>query len=117
MNLIHNWLCQSDGWRNALERRIPWALQNLELESDLLEIGPGFGVATDVVQPLADRLTCVEIDRRFARKLRNRMAATTSRSTLMRRPSASGRENRPQGNAEKESTCLSRKLICRVALS
>src|SRR5437016_3412819 len=74
MNLLHNWLCQSDGWRDVVKERIPWAIQDLPLGPDVLEIGPGFGVTTDVIQPSIDRLTCVEIDRRLADKLRHRMS-------------------------------------------
>lgn len=75
MNLIHNWLCQSTGWRRVLETRVPWALKDLALGSNVLEIGAGFGAATDFVQPLVERLTCVEVDSVLARKLRLRMLA------------------------------------------
>lgn len=74
MNLIHHWLCQSTGWRTIVERRVPWALKDLALGSDVLEIGPGFGVTTDLIQPLAERLTCVELDSALAKKLRCRMS-------------------------------------------
>lgn len=73
MNVLHYWFCQSDGWRDVVRQRVPWALKDLQLGSDVLEIGPGFGAVTDLLQPAVDRLTCVEIDRGLARRLSERM--------------------------------------------
>jgi SAM-dependent methyltransferase len=73
MNVLHNWFCQSDGWRKVISKRVPWALKDLPLGSDVLEIGPGFGAVTDLLQPVVERLTCVEIDRELARRLERRM--------------------------------------------
>jgi SAM-dependent methyltransferase len=73
MNLIHHWLCQSRGWKNTIEKRVPWALEDVELGAELLEIGPGFGVATDLLFPLVENLTCVEIDPLLAQALGRRM--------------------------------------------
>src|SRR5947207_3202771 len=75
MNVLHNWMCQSSGWRNVVRERVPWALRDLPPGSDVLEIGPGFGVTTDLIHPAVERLTCVEIDLRLAQKLRHRMSA------------------------------------------
>ena len=73
MNLIHRWLCGSPYWKNAVETYIlPWTLEGVNLGSDLLEIGPGPGIATDLLRTRVPRLTCVEIDRSFAEKLRRR---------------------------------------------
>lgn len=73
MNLVHRWLCNSANWKNAVETYIlPWTLEGVNLGSDLLEVGPGPGVSTDLLCPRVARLTCVEIDGFFADKLRNR---------------------------------------------
>jgi SAM-dependent methyltransferase len=71
MNLLHRWLCSSSGWKVILgERILPWALEGLELGSDVLEIGPGYGAATERLCTRVGHLTCVEIDRVLAEKLR-----------------------------------------------
>ena len=74
MNLIHRWLCGSARWKKVVEIHIlPWTLEGLELGSDVLEVGPGPGASTDLLQARVGRLTCVEADPRFARKLRRRL--------------------------------------------
>src|SRR5215831_7781698 len=77
MNLIHHWLCQSTGWRKVLETQAPWALEGLTLGRDVLEIGPGFGVTTDLIRPGVENLTCVEIDPELAQSLRGRMTGNS----------------------------------------
>ena len=73
MNLIHRWLCSSARWRSVVETYIlPWTLEDVDLGSDLLEVGPGPGVSTDLLHRRVARLTCVEIDRSYAAKLRRR---------------------------------------------
>jgi SAM-dependent methyltransferase len=73
MNIIHRWLCNSANWRNVVGTYIlPWTLEDVELGSDLLEVGPGPGVCTELLHRRVSRLTCVEIDRSFAEKLRRR---------------------------------------------
>jgi hypothetical protein len=48
MNIIHRWLCRSVSWRQNLEQSLlPWALEGIDLGSDVLEIGPGPGLTTD----------------------------------------------------------------------
>lgn len=73
MNMIHHWLCQSPGWRKAIKTLVPWAMEGLTLGRDVLEIGPGFGVTTDLIRPAVENLTCVEIDSELAQSLRGRM--------------------------------------------
>jgi 16S rRNA A1518/A1519 N6-dimethyltransferase RsmA/KsgA/DIM1 with predicted DNA glycosylase/AP lyase activity len=41
---------------------IPRALAGLDLGPDVLEVGPGYGIATSILGTLVTRLTCVEID-------------------------------------------------------
>ena len=77
MNLAHRWLCRSAFWKNAVaERILPWALDGVDLGSDVLEIGPGPGVTTDVLQRRVTSLTCVEIDQGLARSLARRTSGS-----------------------------------------
>jgi acetyltransferase len=67
MNLIHRYLCRSAYWRKAVETRIfPWALKDVDLGFNVLEVGPGPGVTTDLLCARVPRLTCVEIDKSLA---------------------------------------------------
>lgn len=71
MNLVHRKLCRSDKWARRVESTyLPWALRDVELGDDVLEIGPGYGATTTVLRRLPGRLTVVEIDSELARDLR-----------------------------------------------
>jgi phospholipid N-methyltransferase len=75
MNLAHRWLCRSAYWRNTVETYIlPWVLDGLDIGTNVLEVGPGPGVTTDLLRGRVERLTCVEIDRAFADSLSRRMS-------------------------------------------
>jgi len=75
MNLAHRWLCRSAYWRNAVETYIfPWVLDGLDIGANVLEVGPGPRVTTDLLRERVERLTCVEIDRAFADSLSLRMS-------------------------------------------
>lgn len=80
MNRIHRWLCQSNRWKRRLENELmPWALDDFELESNLLEIGPGPGLTTDVLRRRCAELTAVEIDGKLATSLHSRLHGTNVR--------------------------------------
>jgi SAM-dependent methyltransferase len=75
MNFLHRRICGSNGWKKTVERRIlPWVLDGIDLGSDVLEVGPGPGVTTDLLRHRVERLTCVEIHRGFADSLSRRTA-------------------------------------------
>ena len=75
MNLAHRWLCRSAYWRKAVETFIlPWVLDGLDVGANVLELGPGPGVTTDLLRGRVERLTCVEIDHAFADSLSRRMS-------------------------------------------
>jgi ubiquinone/menaquinone biosynthesis C-methylase UbiE len=77
MNLLHRLVCRSALWRWTVERWvIPWALDGLDPGDDVLELGPGPGLTTDVLRERAARLTAVEIDPRLASSLQERMKNT-----------------------------------------
>jgi len=75
MNLLHRWLCRSARWKKTVEDYIlPWTLKGVELGSNVLEVGPGPGVTTDLLRGRVAHLTCIEIDRQLADSLARRMA-------------------------------------------
>jgi len=77
MNRYHRWFCNSSGWAKRLETDVlPWALGDVVLGPHVLEIGPGPGLATDLLRNRTEHLTCVEIDRRSAEALRDRVKET-----------------------------------------
>ena len=72
MNEGHQ-VCDSPEWRQAVrEDIIPWAVRDVVLGDDVLEIGPGYGATTDVFAGLLPKLTSVEIDPDLAARLRAR---------------------------------------------
>lgn len=72
-------MCGSDEWRQAMREVIlPWALGDVELGDDVLEVGPGYGATTDVLSRTVPRLTSVEIDDELAAMLRTRFADVPS---------------------------------------
>ncbi len=74
MNRLHYWYCSRDAWkRHVREDLVPRALDGLELGSDVLEVGPGFGPATEVLAQRTPRLTALEIDPVLAGSLHDRL--------------------------------------------
>jgi SAM-dependent methyltransferase len=70
-------VCDSPEWRAAVRGEIiPWAVRDVDLGDDVLEIGPGYGATTDVFADLLPRLTSVEIDPDLAARLQTRYAGT-----------------------------------------
>ena len=55
---------------------VPWALDGLDPGEDVLELGPGPGLTTDVLHERTARLTAVELDPRLASSLQGRMKNT-----------------------------------------
>ncbi len=54
---------------------VPAAIGDVDLGDDVLEVGPGYGAATDVVSESVKRLTAVEIDEQLVAFLTDRFAA------------------------------------------
>ena len=74
MNRVHRWLCASARWQKTVQSQIlPWVLDGVDLGDDVLEVGPGPGITTDLLRARVPRLTCVEIDDRLASSLGRRM--------------------------------------------
>jgi SAM-dependent methyltransferase len=71
VNVIHNVVCSSGWWARRVERELlPWGLSGIELGEDVLEIGPGFGKTTAVLARRPGRLTVVELEESYCRRLR-----------------------------------------------
>lgn len=74
MNRLHHWYCNREAWkRHVREELVPPAIDGLELGDEVLEIGPGFGPASEVLAGRVRQLTALEIDTGLARSLRERL--------------------------------------------
>ena len=58
---------------------LPWVLTVGDLGDDVLEMGPGPGLTTDLLRQRATRVTAVEVDADLARLLEERLAGTNVR--------------------------------------
>jgi SAM-dependent methyltransferase len=77
VNEKHLALCSSAEWAEAVERWIiPRVVSDVDLGDDVLELGPGPGLTTDVLSRLVGRLTCVEVDQALADTLSARLAGS-----------------------------------------
>jgi ubiquinone/menaquinone biosynthesis C-methylase UbiE len=76
VNLIHRWYCRSDRWAGiARQKRVPWVLGEADLDDDVLEIGPGPGITTEIIHRQAPRMTLLEIDPWSVDALRSKFGA------------------------------------------
>jgi SAM-dependent methyltransferase len=67
--------CGSEEWQAVVRDSIlPWAIGDLDLGDDVLEVGPGYGATTEVLGESVPRLTAVEIDEDLASMLVDRFA-------------------------------------------
>ncbi|SEG81912.1 Methyltransferase domain-containing protein [Thermomonospora echinospora] len=78
MNQSHLTYLSSPAWAEALRTEVlPWLRQAADLGDDVLEIGPGPGLTTDLLLELtaasAGKVTAVEIDPVLAGRLRTRL--------------------------------------------
>jgi len=95
VNFLHRWLCRSARWKETVEKyALPWTLEDVSLGDNVLEVGPGPGVTTDLIRTRVAHLTCVEIDRAMAKSLAQRTAGQNvsvvcEDATVMSLPSAS----------------------------
>jgi SAM-dependent methyltransferase len=74
MNWFHRQVCRSGRWRRRVKGELlPWALQDVDLGDDVLEIGPGPGITTDLLRTRTRRLTALEVDAAAAASLEKRL--------------------------------------------
>lgn len=79
MNDAHKQFLASTDWAKWLDAElVPW-LDGFDLGDDLLEVGPGPGLTTDLLRQRAARVTAVELDDDLASKLETRLAGTNVR--------------------------------------
>jgi SAM-dependent methyltransferase len=77
MNEEHMRICSSVEWAQYVERDLlPWALGARSLGDDVLEVGPGPGLTTDVLRQRVVKLTAVEVDPHLAASLKERLDGT-----------------------------------------
>jgi SAM-dependent methyltransferase len=77
MNKRHLEMLASPMWREMLERdTLPWVRSVTDLGDDVLEVGPGPGMTTDLLRERAAHLTAVEVDPVLAQQLGVRLHGT-----------------------------------------
>jgi len=77
MNQRHLEVLASPRWAEMLERDLlPWVASVADLGDDVLEVGPGPGLTTDLLRAQTPRLTALEIDPELADQLAHRLAGT-----------------------------------------
>jgi SAM-dependent methyltransferase len=74
MNETHLQFLASPAWAQLLETELlPWIEAAGDLGDDVLEIGPGPGLTTDILRRRVPRVTAVEIDPSLGAALRDRL--------------------------------------------
>lgn len=73
MTRLYHWLCRAGRWRHTLERRLPLVLSEAKLGTNVLEVGPGPGLTSDVLRSRVRHLTALEADAGLAGSLGLRM--------------------------------------------
>lgn len=77
MNTEHLAFCASEEWRSALRDFVlPYALGEARLGDDVLEVGPGPGLSTDLLRVELPKITAIELDQNLADALTARLAGT-----------------------------------------
>jgi SAM-dependent methyltransferase len=77
MNELHLQFLASPDWAKMLETDLlPWVLQSGDLGDDVLEIGPGPGLTTDLLRERVPRVTAIELDDDLAATLAERLQGT-----------------------------------------
>jgi SAM-dependent methyltransferase len=77
VNDTHLQFLASPDWSRMLETELlPWIEAVGDLGDDILEIGPGPGLTTDLLRQRVRRLTAVEIDPSLGESLRSRLAGS-----------------------------------------
>jgi protein-L-isoaspartate O-methyltransferase len=77
VNENHLRMLASPRWAEALRQHVlPWLESVGELGDDVLEIGPGPGLTTDLLLTLTTQITAVEVDAGLAAQLAGRLAGS-----------------------------------------
>lgn len=74
VNRLHHWYCNREAWKQHVrEELVPPTIDDVDLGENVLEVGPGFGPATEVLSQRVPRLTALELDPVLAAPLRGRL--------------------------------------------
>ena len=76
MNRLHDSLCRSARWRKTIQQRVPWVLSGTDLGQNVLELGPGPGLTTDLLRLTVRRITAIEVDSKLAESLSSRLGGS-----------------------------------------
>jgi SAM-dependent methyltransferase len=77
MNSNHAKLCPSPEWAEHIQNEVlPFLTRDVDLGSEMLEIGPGPGAATEWLRGQVKQLTAVEVDEAAAAQLAARYAGS-----------------------------------------
>jgi SAM-dependent methyltransferase len=77
VNQLHLEFLASPVWAEYLETDVlPWVLGVVDLGDDVLEVGPGPGLTTDLLRQRTAKLTAVEVDPGLATSLAERLSGT-----------------------------------------
>jgi SAM-dependent methyltransferase len=77
MNESHLKFLASPEWAEMLETDLlPWLVDVADLGDDVLEVGPGPGLTTDLLRERTTRVTAVEVDAELAAALAARLSGT-----------------------------------------
>jgi len=77
MNEAHLQFLASPVWAQMLETDLlPWIITVADLGDDVLEIGPGPGLTTDLLRQRVSKLTVIELDAELAAALVARLSGT-----------------------------------------
>jgi hypothetical protein len=77
VNEAHLRILSSQEWAETLQvEMLPWVAEAGDLGDDVLELGPGPGLTTDLLRQRVRKLTAVEIDPALATALRDRLAGS-----------------------------------------
>jgi SAM-dependent methyltransferase len=77
MNREHLVYCASPEWARLVEDELlPWVIGDRRLDGDLLEVGPGPGLTTEILRRHAGRVVAAELDGELAADLGRRLAGT-----------------------------------------
>ncbi len=82
MNRLHHCLCRSARWRRTVRQRVPWTLSSAMLGDRVLELGPGPGLTTDLLQQRVSSLTAIEVDPTSAESLKARLTGSNVRIVI-----------------------------------
>jgi SAM-dependent methyltransferase len=75
MNQGHVNFLSSPEWAQMLETDLlPWVVEVADLGDDVLEVGPGPGLTTDLIRQRTSKLTAVEVDAQLAEALAARLS-------------------------------------------